>query len=107
MLHSDELTLEQASKKQCLDASLSNLSSASGASEKKAGQKSDTENVDPQTDKRATTLLLTILQSSLKWKPLVHLEMMPIYQCKNSTRLFRKTKEQEIMDLLGPELNCI
>lgn len=33
-------------------------------------------------------------------------QIMPIYQCKNATRLFRETKEQEIIGFLKPDLNC-
>ena len=30
---------------------------------------------------------------------------MPLYKCENTTRLFRETKEQDIIKLLRPELN--
>ena len=31
--------------------------------------------------------------------------IMPIYKCENTTRIFRENKEQEIIKLLKPELN--
>ena len=35
---------------------------------------------------------------------LISHRMMPIYKCKNTTRIFRENKEQEIIKLLKPDL---
>lgn len=32
-------------------------------------------------------------------------EIMPIYQCMNTNRLFRETKEKELISILKPDLN--